>query len=265
MVNNDVLRKAQYRMLDILLEVDKICEKHNIKYFIMYGTLLGAVRHKGFIPWDDDCDICMMRDDYERFKQVVAKELPDHYFLQDKNSDKYYDKKVVKIRDKNSKFVEFNESDYEKYNQGIYLDIFIFDYHIFGRQMYFMMNLGKYLKSIRKRFTKGSSFRLITDILILIPYGTHWLFKNILIFISRVYRKTKKINYIDMEMNLLNTYEYIGYDKNKIFPLKKTYEFEGHYFYGPHDSDYVLKKTYGDYMTLPKPEDRQWHAKKIEL
>ena len=66
-----VLRKAQIREVEILIEVDKICRKHNIKYWIDFGTLLGAVRHKGFIPWDDDLDICMLSEDYNRFLEVA--------------------------------------------------------------------------------------------------------------------------------------------------------------------------------------------------
>ena len=75
-----MLRKAQLRMLDILIAVDKICRKHNIPYWLDYGTLLGAVRHGGFIPWDDDLDISMMKEDYDRFLTIASKELPEQFF-----------------------------------------------------------------------------------------------------------------------------------------------------------------------------------------
>lgn len=73
------LRKAQLRMLDILIEVDKICRKHNIPYWLDSGTLLGAVRHGGFIPWDDDMDICVMRKDYKLLKKYLSEELSDKF------------------------------------------------------------------------------------------------------------------------------------------------------------------------------------------
>ena len=80
-----VLRKAQMREVAILQEVDKICRKHDIKYWIDFGTLLGAVRHGGFIPWDDDLDISMLSSDYQKFMEVAPQELPDWLFLQNKH------------------------------------------------------------------------------------------------------------------------------------------------------------------------------------
>ena len=71
MVDQETLRKAQLKMVEILLVIDKICTKHGIKWWLHYGTALGAARHSGFIPWDDDCDIAMMREDYEKFVDIL--------------------------------------------------------------------------------------------------------------------------------------------------------------------------------------------------
>lgn len=78
------------RMLDILIEVDRICRKHNIRYWLSSGTLIGAVRHKGFIPWDDDLDIEMLLPDYKRLMKVLPEELPENLALQSQDTDPNY-------------------------------------------------------------------------------------------------------------------------------------------------------------------------------
>lgn len=82
------LNDIQQILLGFLLEVDRICKKHNIKYFLGGGSLLGAVRHKGFIPWDDDADVMMLRKDYDRFLSVLPNELPNYLFAQTQKNEK---------------------------------------------------------------------------------------------------------------------------------------------------------------------------------
>ena len=117
----DVKELVKERQLYILDEVVKICEKHGLIYWLDGGTLLGAVRHKGFIPWDDDIDIGMMREDYEKLIPLLKKELPSDLVVQSRKSDIKYKLPFVKIRDRYSKI----EKDFE-FN-GIFIDIFPFD------------------------------------------------------------------------------------------------------------------------------------------
>ena len=104
------LREAQLEMLNILTVIDSICDKHGIQYWLFAGTLLGAVRHKGFSPWDDDCDIGMMREDFEKFESVLHQELPSHLFFQTQETDPGYTKKFIKIRSNRIKLIETEES-----------------------------------------------------------------------------------------------------------------------------------------------------------
>ncbi len=113
--------------LGILEQIDAICTANNLSYFAEYGTLLGAIRHHGFIPWDDDIDISMPRDDFMRFKEIARKELKAPYFLQDAYSspERFYI--FAKIRHSESTAIEFYDCLGKNYNQGIFLDIFPLD------------------------------------------------------------------------------------------------------------------------------------------
>lgn len=105
-MDRKTLRKVQLTQLEILKEVDRICTKHGIKYWLSGGTQLGAVRHNGFIPWDDDLDIDMMREDFNRFLKIARTELQESYYLQDWFTEKAYGLPFAKIRKNNTLFVE---------------------------------------------------------------------------------------------------------------------------------------------------------------
>ena len=113
-------------MLKLLRELDRICTKYDIPYWLDGGTLLGAIRHGGFIPWDDDIDVAMLRNDYYRFLEVAKTELRDDIYLQTRETDSDYPMFFAKLRDKYS---TFHEPMYErlKCHKGIFLDIFPFD------------------------------------------------------------------------------------------------------------------------------------------
>ena len=127
--DGSLLRRQQMRMLEILLEVDKICKKHNIRYWLSSGTLIGAMRHDGFIPWDDDLDIEMMRSDYLRLMKVLPAELPEWLALQNDETDSNYFYFYAKVRDKRSRMLEQNGYDRLWKEQGIYIDIFPMERH----------------------------------------------------------------------------------------------------------------------------------------
>ena len=116
-----ILRKAQLRMLEILIAVDKICRKHHIDYFLDSGTLIGAVRHKGFIPWDDDLDIAIRREDFPRLQKALKEELPSNYCYQDMSTDDQYHLTISKVRDRNSIF--YDQCSMKMKERGLFIDI----------------------------------------------------------------------------------------------------------------------------------------------
>ena len=122
--DGSLLRRHQLRMLEILLEVDRICKKHQIQYWLSSGTLIGAVRHKGFIPWDDDIDIEMLWPDYKRLMKVLPEELPETMALQTAETDKNYFFFYAKVRDRRSYLEESNRYDRVWKERGAYIDIF---------------------------------------------------------------------------------------------------------------------------------------------
>lgn len=122
-MDQELLRKLQLCELDMLKEVKRICEKYNITYYLSSGTLLGAVRHKGFIPWDDDIDIEMPYEDYKRFLSVAQGELGDRYFLQTSETDPGHYLAFTKIRKNGTLLISPWEPRYLK-NHGVWIDIF---------------------------------------------------------------------------------------------------------------------------------------------
>ncbi len=120
------LRELQLTQLEILKVIDQVCRKHDISYSLYAGTLLGAVRHQGFIPWDDDLDICMSRLDYNRFLEVWPLENPQGYLLQNKENSPDFTQSFTKIRKENTT-CQLKVEVGLKYHQGIYVDVFPVD------------------------------------------------------------------------------------------------------------------------------------------
>jgi lipopolysaccharide cholinephosphotransferase len=116
------LRQAQLVMLRLLRHFDRVCKKHGLRYWLDAGTLLGAARHGGFIPWDDDVDVMMPKEDYERFVAIAAVELPPDIFFQTKETDSKHDITWAKLRDRGS-YMDDPGGPYP-YHQGIPMDIF---------------------------------------------------------------------------------------------------------------------------------------------
>lgn len=119
------MKKVWAVELQILEAFDRICKKHGLRYFAAYGTLLGVVRHQGFIPWDDDLDVVMFRPEYEKMKTIIEAELPEEYEFQSETSS-YRFRSFSKIRDARTTGIEYKDAPLD-YNQGLFIDIFPLD------------------------------------------------------------------------------------------------------------------------------------------
>ncbi len=125
-LDNESRNKLKQKQIEIFKRFISICEKYRLTYFVVGGTALGAVRHKGYIPWDDDIDVALPREDYQRFLEVAQEELKENYFLQTHKTDLDYRFDYAKIRDNNSIFMEYSVSKLN-INHGIYIDVFPID------------------------------------------------------------------------------------------------------------------------------------------
>lgn len=265
-----ILRQSQLVMLRLLKIVDYICKENNIEYWLDGGTLLGAVRHGGFIPWDDDVDIVMPREDYNRFISIASKALPEDLFLQTSKTDIEYDMPWMKVRDRNSKIIEYKVGNY---HHGMFIDIFPVDFYVEDRKK--VLKIKKRYANIYRMFTLTKEpFEKVTNKKILLKNCLKFFSKIILFPISLMKRdkmfyklNSKRDNYIkEVTDKNSNT---VGYgvevifwnsflDKKDIFPLKR-YKFEDAEFLVPNNYDGYLRSLFGDYTILPPEKDRIPH------
>ena len=246
------LRACQLKQLSILEEIDKICKRHHIEYWLDGGSLLGAVRHGGFIPWDDDIDIAMRLEDEKRFEEVALKELPEWLFLQTPQTDPGSKEPITKIRDNNSLYIEQGDDFSHPYVKGIFVDIFPFvDYPNIPR-----IWIKKLTKGISKsksilRHQHGYSLRSFAEFFY---FGAqYYLYSALWKFVGLFGKKTRC-----SDVPYLNG-RGISFDKKAIHPLG-TIQFEGKDFPAPCNPDSYLKDLYGDYMTIPPIEKREFHS-----
>ena len=227
------LREYQLALLSIFIEMDRICTSHNIRYMISGGSLLGAKRHGGFIPWDDDIDTDMMREDYEKFPAIfnACTTNPDLYcdFWRDKNASATC---ILKIQ-------------HRKIRQ-VFVDIFPLDFYYTGVQGKDKKRLNKKIKFIRKLLSLNP-FRISdnTKLLKFLKKITHNIINEKIEVDERLRPSIHwGIEFPDRWNNWI-------YDYNHIFPLKKI-KFEGHEFNCPNNVEFVLTNIYGNYMEFPK-------------
>ena len=268
-IKGEDFRKMQLTELDMLVEFDKVCRKYNINYVLFGGSLLGAVRHQGYIPWDDDADIGMLREDYETFKKHKDEMNPNICFFQDHDTDPEYRWEYGKLRRTGSTYIRVGQ-EHLKCKTGIFVDVFPMDdipLSIVGQifQDLHCYCLRKILWSeVAKENTVGF-WKVWFTLLSKIPVD----------FAFHGYEKYSKKS----RNSSLNRVRCLGfpatgmlYKKNPLnerygmpkswFTDRAEYMFEGKKLYSSKDYDTVLKYIYGDYMKLP-PEDQRGHIRLV--
>jgi len=263
-VVDDVLRKVQLTQLEILLEVDRICKKHNLTYLLWAGTMLGAIRHKGFIPWDDDIDIAMKRDDYEKFLEICKTELSSHYFLQHHKTEPYYILQLAKIRKNKTQYVEESRRILNIHH-GIWIDIFPLD-NVFPGSM--KENIRCFIVSLLLRFNTTRNLGVSLNSSYIKRILGNLLAKLSFLLINKK-RYDMLVKYLITLFNSKNS-EYLNelclhasknYIKRNLISVNDYYDiihtnFEGHLFPIPRNYDLFLTNNYGEYNKLPPENER---------
>ena len=257
------LKKVQLAQLDLLLEFDRICRLHNINYYLIGGSALGAVRHSGFIPWDEDIDVGMYSRDFEHFLEVCNRELNEEYFLQSFETDLAYTGQFAKIRVNNTTFLEVEPSDANpKMHHGIFIDIFpldnISDNNLFARFQYALVRFLVSVCLARNNSPKNPFKRLLKKVYC-IPLNS--LFSK-----AKMDELCKKIASWYNEKGTKRVTNFFGrYGFNReTLPIEwlgnPSYrEFEGHLFPLPERWHEYLTHLYGDYLELPPESQRGTH------
>ena len=266
------LRDLQLKELEILKEFLKITKKYNLHYFMLGGTFLGAIRHKGFIPWDDDIDIGMPRPDYEKFIEFASKELQSPYELKSFNKDEKYQQYIVRIIDKNISIVREDALDNKIDN--IWIDIFPLDgmpnngviraFHKF--HLLFLRLLLQYSK-----FKTGVNMKKKRNLLetFLIKAGfviTKVIHLNVKKRFQAIDKALKRFSYdnSDFVVNFMGAYKFKEMFPKSYYDTPAEYEFENLKLIGASEYDKILTQMYGNYMKPPAENQRFSHSIKIE-
>lgn len=265
-------RKMQLVQLDMLVEFDRVCRTNNIDYVLFGGSLLGAVRHKGYIPWDDDADIGMLREDYNRFKEHMDEMNPAICYFQDHETDPEYRWGYGKLRRTGTTYVRVGQ-EHLKCKTGIFVDVFPMDdipLCVIGQiiQNWHCFCLRKLLWSEVAKYNSTGFWKLWFALLSKIPVSVPFT------GFEKYVRKSKNIT-----PNRVRCLAFPAtgtlYKKNPLskrygmpkqwFTDRAEYEFEGKRFYGSREFDTVLKYIYGDYMLIPDEAGREQHSPFSEI
>lgn len=248
-ISDEKTKEMQKFILDILLAIDKVCREHNLNYYLIAGTMLGAVRHKGFVPWDDDADVALPRKDYNILVEHANEWLPERYELVSGLQDPMYPYQFARIQDRETTYIlrrQFN------FVGGIPVDVFPLDGMTddlrLQRKHYKRYRWAKKLLYFSTVDTKKHG------------YGLHFLFTSIMHKAVSQFWAHKNLNKIQMEFDYDKSPLIADHDNDpsrgilpkEVYGTPTPVDFEGHKLMGVQNPDAYLKYCYGNYMEMPK-------------
>lgn len=259
-MEDKIIKHLHEELSDIYKVFAEVCDKNNLQYFVVGGTLLGAVVHKGYIPWDDDLDVAMPRDDYDMFISEISKQLPEGYYLHHTVTDPDYWLSFAKVRKRGTEFQEEKRKNIKVHNE-IYIDIFPFDYagkkntffHKFRWRLITYLNNYIYSKQTQKK-PESSMAKVLGMIFNLFSIKRLSLFRDKLM---RNFDNGERKYYVDLAggRRLDNSY----FNIEDIIPIHNL-PFEEMSVKVPNDPNSYLLQLYTErYKIIPPPEQRVTH------
>ena len=256
-MNDEILLKVWDIEIEILEQFHLFCIKNNLRYTLAYGTLIGAIRHKGFIPWDDDIDVMMPREDYEKMLKLWSEEVSDQYVLQDYNSDDDYTNNFAKIRKNNTTFIQSEDEKQKKYHKGIFIDVFPGDRipnNFILKKIVYIASAVNLLYS--RKFCSGLNglIGVIEKILLKTNKTNFSKRRNYAEKIMKHWNKNTELKFV-FPCTIQCCKKYLPSD---MFENLKIANFENREFYITKNYDEILRNEYGNYMLFPPENEQKW-------
>lgn len=268
MKDNKNLSEIQKIIWDIMLELKKYLDANNIPYYMLGGTLLGAIRHEGFIPWDDDMDIGIPRREYEFLLKNISAHLPEHLVLETYENNKNHHYYFARICD--TRYSLKRTGSLETRDEDAWIDIFPLDgmpNNLILRKLHqirllirrMLYHISCFEKVNLKRPNRPLSERIVIKIIQITKFGKNLNTNKQLNKLDKLLKKYDLYN-TNFVINFMGQYKFKEMFPKKVYGEGQMYQFEDLELMGPENYDYVLKQMYGDYMTPPKDSEKNAHA-----
>lgn len=250
------IKECHEILLGIAKQFVKICDKNHITYYMLGGTMLGAVRHKGFIPWDDDMDFGVKREDFGRLLHVLNSELPNPYKLYTWKNTKAILGQIVKIADERTITKELFKEDFEPI--GINIDIFPLDNAKSDKRGFNKPSISNFIKQLYayKYWSLKSRPFIKRIVAVILKIALFWMSEELFMSLTTKLDSCKSGDFIANNSGAWGIKETVP---KEIFSTFHSYQFENTVFNGVVDYDGYLKHLYGDYMKLPPENKRHIH------
>lgn len=249
--DGSILRKSQLRMLEMLLYIDEVCKQQHIKYSLDGGNILGAVRHGGFVPWDDDVDIILERKEYKKLCTYLASHPHPQFVLQSPETDPFFINHWNVLRDLKSEYIQDSEIHRLRKYKGLQIDLFPIENNVIPFFHKSINTLHKFNETyLLRKHNKTSRFLFQLNAKVVCPLvrGISKLFGN------------KKVYYYAYGL----PWSRLKFPEEIVFPYSSV-EFEKNTFPAPADVPAYLKIQYGNYMDLPAINNRNHHMANYKI